>query len=98
MQYKNDALGVSFEIPDSLTVGKQLEYKSGLVSFGDVQGQFYTRFWCAVKAVIEKWECDYMALDVDLGTATDPRIAKVIEWAAMKGNAHMNDLVTLPKN
>lgn len=96
MEYKNEDLGVSFTLPDKLTVRKQMEYFS---SAGLAHGkQLFERYWQGATAIIENWQCDVMKLDVNLDEATDPKVAQIIIWSGLRVREYIDSLNDLPKN
>lgn len=95
MKYTDESLGVSFVVPDKITVRKQLEYKGALL--GREKG-FYVRLWDAAKTVVESWECSELKLDTDIDSITSKRAADIVEFVGIKVSNHMGDLETLPKN
>jgi hypothetical protein len=55
--------------------------------------------WEMAKALIEEWECEALPeLDQDLSKITDPRAARVIEWAGVTVSAYRRSLDAIPKN
>lgn len=100
MDFENKDLGVSFSIPEPVTVRAQMAYDSARDESGflgkDVP--LYERLWEAGKAVIQKWECPCLKLDTSLDDVTDPRAAKVIEWAGLAVFTFMLSLANVPKN
>lgn len=99
MQYENEALGVSFNVPDEMPVRKQLAYKSALISYDDdSHSRFYERLWRAAGVVIDGWKCEHVKPADDLDKVANAKAAEVIEWAALKVSAHMRELGSVPKN
>lgn len=105
MEYKNDSLGVSFTVPDTVTVRKQLQYKRGInkafvqevSSDGD---DFYPLFFDGAKAVIENWQCELIPNinELNMDTATSPKVADIVFWTCNIVAGHMNNLEAVPKN
>jgi hypothetical protein len=55
--------------------------------------------WEMAKPLIIEWECDALPdMNIDLSEATDPRAAKVIEWAGTVVSAYRRSLDSVPKN
>ena len=91
-RYENEALGVSFELPERMSVRKQLEFRSRIAN---ARGESsYTRFWEAAAVIVDKWQCELIpdpaALDLD--TADDPRVADIVQWAANTVAGHITGL------
>jgi hypothetical protein len=98
MEYKDAALGVSFTIPDKLTVRQQMQY-DGAIGEGYLNGlSMYERFWQAARLIIQDWQCDYIALDADLDKLDDRQAAQVVEFAGRAAFSHVIALERTPKN
>ena len=53
IEKKNERLGVSFQLPDRVTVRQQLAYYSGAgLAVGD---ELFERYWQGAKAIITDW-------------------------------------------
>lgn len=98
--YENEALGISFEVPDRFTVREQLAFRAAVA---EARGESsYVRYWTAAQAVavIQEWVCELVpdpaALDLD--AAEDSRVADVVQWTANTVAGHMLKLETPPKN
>lgn len=96
--FTDDALGLSFELPDKLTVRQRLRFKSAVLMSG--AGDVYTRAWEGALTILGKWECETVpdphALDVDADTR--PEAAAVVEFVANAVTQHLNELSDVPKN
>jgi len=96
MKYEEPELGVSFTIPDKLTVGVQLEYHS-IRDFYEPEEK-WLKTWEASKVIVEDWKCgllpDMEKLNIN---QTDPRITKIVRWTAGEAAAHMAGLESVPK-
>lgn len=97
MEYKSDAFGVSFSVPDKVTVRQQLAYFS---EAGRANGkEFIERLWLGARAVILDWTCPALPdLNTDLDSVTDPKTTQAIVWAALEVKRHMDNLEQIPKN
>ena len=95
--YENEKLGVSFTLPDKLTVRQQLDWRGRVF---ETVGTTFLRHWQAVKPLIEDWayEPDSVLEDIDIDTATDKALADVIFWASNEAAGHMAGLDAIPKN
>lgn len=82
MQYTNDALGVSFTLPDSLTVRQQLRHRERILL--NAAEDAYTRNWLAALPLISDWQSDDIPdLDeFDLDDATSVKQANIVQWVA----------------
>lgn len=95
--YENEALGVSFDVADRITVRQQLAFRSDL-SRRD-EGGLFARYWKAAPAIVTNWQCA-LILDmtgVDLDAVDDPRVTDVIVWTADTVAGHMAGLETPEK-
>lgn len=98
-EYKDDELGLRLTVPDRLTVGQQLQYRS-MITFGE-QKDAYARFWAGARLLIDEWECEAMPdKDVDIDKVHDPAVADVIFTACNIVSGHMRRLESdaVPKN
>ena len=97
IEKKNERLGVSFQLPDRVTVRQQLAYYSGAgLAVGD---ELFERYWQGAKAIITDWKCEALPdIHADLGSLTDPKATDVILWAGMEVKRHMESLDSVPKN
>ena len=97
--YTNETSGVSFDLPDAITVRKQLAYRHAVASATDT-ADIYGRFWKGFLMLVDNWQCE-LAPDVhaiDLDTDTRRQVADIVVWACNTLAAHMNDLEDVPKN
>lgn len=98
MHYENEDTGTSFDIPDRITVRRQLAFRSRVAETAG-EGNF-TRYWLAAQTVMENWTCplidDPAALDLD--ESDDRRVADIVVWVANTVAGHMIDLATPGKN
>ena len=97
--YKNEKLGVKFDVPDKITVRQQLVYR-GKVFRNLNKDDFFIVAWDGAASLIEKWECDLIpdiaAFDID--KTTDPRQSLILFWAGDTVAGHMLELENIPKN
>jgi hypothetical protein len=55
--------------------------------------------WEMAKPLITEWEAEALPdMNTDLGEVTDPRAARVIEWAGVTVSAYRRSLDVVPKN
>jgi hypothetical protein len=97
MNYENEALGVSFSLPDELTIRQQLELRTRV--FQDESDDAYSRWWAGILPLIEDWQCedipDPAALDLDApGTWQEGHI---VQWVSNMAAGYVTDLGTVPK-
>ncbi len=96
MEYKDDKLGVRFEVVERPTVRLQLLYKGTMgMSPGD---EVFIKLWEAAKVMITEWECEHMELDANIDKLDDPKAADVIEFVGLAVFGHVSRLEEIPKN
>lgn len=93
MKYENETLGVSFELPDDMTVREQLAFRERVfLAPGDTDT--YSRYWAGVLPLLSNWECEAMpdpeALDLD--TETRVKVANIVNWVANTAAGHFTEL------
>ena len=98
MEFTTEKWGsASFEVPDNPTVFQILEFDSKQYELEHLPA--LVRLWEMSKTLITEWECEALPeLDADLGEETDPRAARVIEWASNLVANHRRSLDLVPKN
>lgn len=94
--FENEALGVSFSLPDKLTVRQQLAFRQRLAAS---DGDLYSRYFMASVPLIEDWQCELVPVvaDVDLDTETRTSVADIVQWMANEVAIYFTDLGTVPK-
>lgn len=106
-EYKDEQLGVSFTVPDAISVRKQLQYRraignafsSGVLAPAG-EDNFYPLFLVGAKVVIEGWQCEHLPVlnGLNFDEVTNPRVADVVFWTCNTVAGHMNRLEEVPKN
>jgi len=99
MEYKNDALEVSFSLPDAITVRQQLNIKSRMVMMFDID-DYYMIFWNSLLPVIENWKCKTIPdpKELDMNESTDPKVARIVVWVCTEANRWFTGLESVEKN
>lgn len=97
-KYESEAVGVSFELPDVLTVRQQLRFRSTVIMTPNAE--LNERYWAFAQTILTGWECEYAPdpAAIDLDTETDNRIADLIQYVANQTAIHMMELRGVPKN
>jgi hypothetical protein len=97
-EYKSEALGVSFEMPDRVTVRQQLAYR-GQVALAASDNTFAVH-WKAAQPLLQNWACEKLPdpAAVDLDEETDTAVADIVTWTANTAAGHMLALRATPKN
>lgn len=95
--FENEALGVTFELPDTMTVFQQLAFRGEIAK---QEGGPFIRFWEGAKAIMVKWECDdYPELKkIDLNATDDRKLAEIVTWVSNQTAGHIEKLGEIPKN
>lgn len=96
--YESENLGVSFSLPERLTVREHMQFRARLVDA--LAEDAYTRYWLAVLPLVEDWQCEVIpdpaALDLDAFISW--KVADVMQYVANTAAAHMLSLDDVPKN
>lgn len=91
-EYKNAELGVSFSVPDALTVRDQLKFYS---AGQETDASWMEQMWRSALAVVTNWQCKtFPDPRVDLGKVTDVRITRIISWVGATVSKHVTKLET----
>ena len=98
MEFNTDSWGgARFEVPDNPTVFQIVKFDSKRYELSDLPALIL--LWEMAKTLITEWESEALPeMDTDLGEVTDPRAARVIEWAANLVANHRSSLDLIPKN
>ena len=89
--------GARFEVPENPTVLQIVTYDSKQYELKESPALIL--LWEMAKTLITEWESEALPeMDVDLGEVTDPRAARVIEWATNLIANHRRSLDLIPKN
>jgi hypothetical protein len=97
--FENDALGVSFDLPERITVGDQLRYKGRIYTAGMVSEDIYIRYWAGARGMIKNWQCEAMPdVMVNIEDEEDPTVADIVFWAGNMVAGHVTNLASVKKN
>lgn len=97
--FENTELGVSFDLPEKITVGDQLRYKGRVYAYGANVEDIYLRYWAGARGIVQNWQCEAMPdLVSDVETIETPAAADVIFWVGNVVAGHMATLGTVEKN
>jgi hypothetical protein len=98
-EYANEMLGLTFTLPEQLTVREQLTFRERLFLSAD-DTDMYSRYWDAALPLVEDWQCEIVPdpQAVDLDAETDRRVADIVNWFANTVAGHMNEMDDVPKN
>lgn len=95
--YSSDDLGVSFSLPERLTVRAGLDLRARLAD--SANDNAYIRWWLAAVPLLEDWDCpdlpDPAALDVD--TDATWHLLDIVQYVANQTASHMLELESVPK-
>lgn len=96
-EYENKEFGVSFRLPERISVGKQLDFREAVFLS---PGGIYQSYWAGAQTIIEDWQCDLIpdmaALDID--EVYDKRITNIVNWVANTVAGHMDALEDVAPN
>ena len=98
MEFTTDSWGgARFEVPDNPTVFQIVKYDSKRYELSDLPALIL--LWEMAKTLITEWESEALPeMDADLGEVTDPRAARIVEWASNLVSNHRRSLDLIPKN
>lgn len=101
MECNNKKLGVSFELPEAITVRDHLRIRSQqTLTFNSAD--WYIVQWHAVKFLFKNWKCELIPslddFDVNDKNETDIRKSRIITWACDETQAWLNGLESVEKN
>ena len=96
MHIENTELQLSFVLPDRLTVRDVLRYDGAVETL--VGAELYERLWAGVRALVQEWQCERIALDANLDDVTDLGAVDVIKWAGLAVFSHVQAAKAIPKN
>jgi len=88
--------GARLVVPDKPSVFQLLNHDS--IRY-DSKGGAILNLWEMAKVLIEEWESEALPdHNADLNVVTDPRAARVIEWAGVTVSVYRRSLDEVPKN
>jgi len=98
VEFKTDSYGgARLVVPDEPTVFQLVKADSARYDSDDRSTILI--LWEMAKTLIEEWECEALPeLNQDLSEVTDPRAARVIEWAGVTVSAYRRSLDEVSKN
>jgi len=98
MEFTTDSWGgARMVVPENPTVLQIVTYDSKQYELKELPA--LVLLWEMAKTLIEEWESEAMPdLDANLEELTDPRAARVIEWANNLTANHRRSLDNIPKN
>jgi hypothetical protein len=89
--------GARLVVPDEPSVLQLLKHDSARFE-NSYKGDLLI-LWDMAKELITEWESEALPdMNADLANMTDPRAARVIEWASVTVSAFRRSLDTIPKN
>lgn len=92
--HENASLGVSFQLPDKITVSKRLAYLNKMVG-----ESMFEKLWNAGLTLITDWKCaaypDPKAIDLD--ESEDMVLSDIVIWTSGRVAEKMSELVHVPK-
>jgi len=99
IEFREDSLGVSFKVPETMSVREQLRYIRAVTAVNKDDNEDYIRFWEGMKPFIEDWECEVMP---DYKKSIDEMYSldqvNVIIWSGTIFRLHVNKIGNAEKN
>lgn len=94
-EHRNDNLGVSFKLPEPITVRMHLRYVSATS-----QGQsVFESLWAGALELIQDWQCaalpDLKAFSLDQASAPD--VVRIVAWTGAEVSRVVARLTDIPK-
>lgn len=95
----NQALGVSFDLPEVYTVRLRLAVQARRGYDSISEDELYPRLWDAFAPLFSNWQCDCVkspgqSLD-EMNTA---RQAQIVQFAVLQANEYIRQADEVPKN
>lgn len=96
--YENDDLGVSFRLPEKMTVRQQLTVRERVWGTLD-DAPAAVRFWESMLPMVMDWESeDYPdPASIDIDTEDDLKATNIILWASARMADYFMDRGLVPK-
>ena len=89
--------GARLVVPDEPNVLQLINHDS--IRYEASSKGLILNLWEMAKVLITEWESEALPdMDADLSELTDPRAARVIEWAGVTVSAFRRSLDDVPKN
>ncbi len=89
--------GARLVVPDEPNVLQLINHDSVRYEANDKAAVL--NLWEMAKVLITEWESEALPdMNADLSEITDPRAARVIEWAGVMVSSYRRSLDTVPKN
>ena len=98
MEFKTDDFGgARLVVPDEPSVLQLINHDS--VRYEADEKGAILNLWEMAKILITEWESESLPdMNADLSEITDPRAARVIEWAGVMVSSYRRSLDTVSKN
>jgi len=96
--YSNDALGVSFSLPEAVTVREQLNLRGRLLD-ADHLDSAHVRWFIAARPLIDDWQSDDIPdlAEFELESVMTWRVGDVIQFVANESAGHFMAMADVPK-
>ncbi len=98
MEFKTDDFGgARLVVPDEPSVLQIINFDS--IRYDSNDSGAILVLWEMAKSLIEEWESEALPdINADLNEITDPRAARIIEWAGVMVSSYRRSLDTVSKN
>ena len=92
--------GVSFELPEKVTVQQSLQYWGVFATAIHNSQTMFLALWAVIVSLglIKNWSCDFFELETPLDQVDDPRVASLVMEVCNIVYSHMESLKVLEKN
>lgn len=96
--FENEGLGVSFELPEKMTVRQQIAVRARVWDRNSDEPAAL-RFWFGMLPMIENWQCDDYPdpFQIDIDEETDVTVTQIITWASNQMAGYFYDKGMVPK-
>ncbi|MGI6730465.1 MAG: hypothetical protein ACOX5F_01000 [Anaerovoracaceae bacterium] len=100
MKQEIKELGVSYSLPEKVTVQQSLQYWGVFSTAIHNSQMMFLELWAVIVklGLISDWDCAFFALDTPLEQVDDPRVAVLVMEVCNSVYRHMEGLKVLEKN
>jgi hypothetical protein len=94
----NDALGVSFELPDIYTGRYRMAFEARKGFTPVTEDDYLPRLWHAGFGIIKNWKCETVPADLPPDDVMTAAQMKVVLWTVSRVGAYVREADEIPKN
>ena len=98
MKFEHEELGVSFELPDPLTLRDLEKWEKGRLDAMDKGARTVVSLrWLAARLLVKNWECAVLPdPQMNKDTISGEQL-RIIAWVGLKVERYVQDLLSIPK-